>query len=258
MGKPLKPGPPRVGLWLAMTDPLVVEAAGRAEPDWVGLDLQHGAWDMGSAFRAIQLLDALQMPVLIRLSELEMHGIPRVLDHGAAGVVVAMASSTEMIEEAVRRARYQPQGERSYGGQRYGMHPEPADVADVRPAVYAMIEDRRGVEQVAAIANVEGIAGLHIGPVDLGLGLGLGLDRDVSQFTNTLDRILDAGHDAGVPVTMHAVAPDQARRWVEMGFDELVLSGDIALLREAFQGGVSVLRGENARGPIGIYGRPDQ
>jgi 4-hydroxy-2-oxoheptanedioate aldolase len=246
MAQSLKSGPPTVGLWLAISDPLVVEAAGRARADWVGLDLQHGAWDLGSAFRAIQLLDALEMPVLIRLSELEMQFIPRVLDHGAAGVVVAMASSTNMVEEAMRRARYQPEGERSYGGQRYGMHPEPTDVADVRPAVYAMIEDRRGVDEVAAIAGVEGIAGLHIGPVDLGLGLGLGMNRDDPRFTAALDRILDAGHGAGLPVTMHAVEPARVQRWTDIGFDDLVLTGDIALLREAFEGGVSTLRGDDA------------
>ena len=43
----------RVGLggWLAIPEPLVVEAAGRAGVDWVGLDLQHSAWNLGTAFR---------------------------------------------------------------------------------------------------------------------------------------------------------------------------------------------------------------
>jgi hypothetical protein len=33
---------------------------------------------------------------------------------------------------------------------------------------------------------------------------------------------------------MHAVRADQASRWLEMGFDELVLTADIELLRAAF------------------------
>ena len=143
-----------IGLWLAMPEPLVVEAAARARPDWVGLDLQHGAWDLSTAFRGIQLLDALGTPALVRISEQELELIPRVLDQGASGVVVAMASSTALVEEAVRRARYAPEGVRSYGGQRYGMRPEPDDVSEIRPLVYPMIEDRRGVADISAIAAV--------------------------------------------------------------------------------------------------------
>ena len=226
-----------------MPEPLVVEAAARARPDWVGLDLQHGAWDLSTAFRGIQLLDALGTPALVRISEQELELIPRVLDQGASGVVVAMASSTALVEEAVRRARYAPEGVRSYGGQRYGMRPEPDDVSEIRPHVYPMIEDRRGIADISAIAAVPGIAGLHIGPVDLSLGLGL--DRNDARYAEVLRDIIAAGHAARLPVTMHAVGPDQASRWLEMGFDELVLTADIELLRTAFETQVANLRSES-------------
>jgi 4-hydroxy-2-oxoheptanedioate aldolase len=222
----------KIASWLSLPEPLIVEAAAKAKPDWVGIDLQHGAWDLGTAFRGIQLLDALGTPALVRVSEHELGLAPRVLDHGASGVVVAMASSAALVEEAVRRARCQPEGVRSFGGQRYGMRPAPGDVSAIRPHIYPMIEDRRGVEHVAAIAAVKGIAGLHIGPVDLGLGLGL--DRYDPRLSDALQKIVAAGHSAGLPVTMHAVSPDQVSRWLDMGFDELVLTADIELLRSAF------------------------
>ena len=166
--------------------------------------------------------------------------MPRLLDHGASGVIVAMASSTALVEEAVRRARYQPEGIRSYGGQRYGMRAAPAAASEIRPEVYPMIEDRRGVEDIAAIARIKGIAGLHIGPVDLGLGLGVG--RDDPRYGDVLQTILAAGHAARLPVAMHAVKPEEAGKWIEMGFDELVLIADIELLRNAFTAGVTQLR----------------
>jgi 4-hydroxy-2-oxoheptanedioate aldolase len=229
-----------IGLWLSTPEPLVLEAAARARPDWVGLDLQHGAWDLGTAFRGIQLLDALSTVALVRVSEQELELIPRLLDHGAAGVVIAMASSAVLAEEAVRRARYQPEGVRSYGGQRYGMRAAPDNPADIRPAIYPMIEDRRGVADVAAIAAVKGIAGLHVGPVDLALGLGV--KRDDPRFVQALRSIVEAGHAARLPVTMHAVRADQAAGWRDMGFDELVLTADIELIRSAFQTLVAEVR----------------
>ena len=231
----------KLGLWLALPEPIIAEAAARAKPDWVGLDLQHGAWDLGTAFRGIQLLDALGMPVIVRVSEQELELIPRILDHGASGIVIAMASSVPLVEEAVRRARYQPEGVRSYGGQRYGLRQIALPVAEIRPAIYPMIEDRRGVADIDRIAAVKGIAGLHIGPVDLGLGLGL--DRDDPRYTDALRTIVAAGKANDVPVTMHAVKAADSARFTGLGFAELVLTADIELIRDAFVDSVATARG---------------
>ena len=77
--------------------------------------------------------------------------------------------ASSSLPETVRRARYQPEGVRSFGGQRYGLRSAPANPAEIRPHVYPMIEDRRALADISAIAAVKGISGLHIGPVDLGL-----------------------------------------------------------------------------------------
>ena len=249
----------RLGGWLAIPEPLVVEAAARAGFDWIGLDLQHGAWDLGTAFRAIQLLDALGKSVLVRIAEEELPLIPRVLDHGASGIVLAMASTPEVVAAAMERARYQPGGRRSYGGQRYGMRAEPQNVGDVRPAIYPMIESRPAIDAIDQICAVRGLAGLHVGPTDLSLGLGLGTDRTPPVFDEALKRIVAAGHDAGLPVTMHAVGPELAASMVEFGFDELVLTTDIELLQGAFASLLTRTRAtikktvpaETAKGPYG-------
>jgi 4-hydroxy-2-oxoheptanedioate aldolase len=225
-------------------DPIVVEIAGRAGFDWVGIDLQHGAWDLEKVFRAVQLLDALGTPAIVRVSQEELAMIPRVLDHGSAGVIVAMVESPEVAAKAVTAARYAPEGRRSWAGQRYGMRsaPEPADVSEERPAIYAMIEDRRGLEAVEDVALVPGLAGLHIGPVDLGLGLGLGMDRSGPVYAAAVRRILEGGHAAGIPVTQHAVRPHEAREWFDQGMDEVVLTADVFLLREAMAAQVAGAR----------------
>jgi 2-keto-3-deoxy-L-rhamnonate aldolase RhmA len=222
---------------------LVVEVVGRAGYDWVGLDLQHGAWDLGLAFRGIQLLDAIGVPTLIRVSEDELAMIPRLLDQGAAGIVVAMASDPKTIAAAIDRARYAPQGRRSYGGQRYGMRPEPFDLAEIRPAIYAMLEDRRGVAAAAEIAAVSGLSGLHVGPFDLGLGLGLGRDRSGPAFREALETIAGVAQDAGLPVAMHAVKAEEAEHWLAMGFSELVLTADIEVLRAGLANHLARARG---------------
>jgi 2-keto-3-deoxy-L-rhamnonate aldolase RhmA len=232
----------RLGGWLSMTDPLIVETAGRAGFDWVGIDLQHGAWDLGSAIRGIQLLDLLNVPVLVRVVESELHLIPHALDQGAAGIIVAMTSGPAPIADAVARARYQPEGRRSYGGQRYGLRAEAADVASIRPAVHAMIEGRQAVDQIGAITAMRGLAGIHVGPVDLCLDLGIGGDRSHPSYLDALHRIVTASRAAGLPAVMHAVRTEQVASLIRMGFNELVLTADIELLRAAFAESIASAR----------------
>jgi len=217
-----------------MPEPIVVEVVAKTGFDWIGFDLQHGAWDLGSAFRGIQLADALGVPVLVRLPDDQLPLIPRVLDHGASGVVLAMASEPEVVSAAIECARYQPAGRRSYGGQRFGLQNGPSDPAEVRPAIFAMIETARGLDAVAEIAAVEGLGGLHVGPADLGLALGGGINATSGAFARAIDRIVAAAHDRGLPATMHAVAAEQVTSCAAMGFDELVLTTDIELLRGAY------------------------
>ncbi len=236
----------RLGGWLSMSDPLIVEAAGRSGFDWVGLDLQHGSWDLGRAIRSIQLLDLLDVPVLVRVHCEELQLIPHVLDQGAAGIILAMTSTPDVVAAAVSRARYQPEGQRSYGGQRYGLRAEAADVSTIRPAIYAMVESRESVERISEIAAVPGLAGVHIGPVDLGLSLGLGNDRNQPLFRDAVRTIVTATHAAGLPAVIHAISPPEVADAIAQDFDELVLTADIGLLRKAFADEVAHARDRSA------------
>jgi 4-hydroxy-2-oxoheptanedioate aldolase len=247
----------RLAGWLAIPDPLVVELVARAGFDWIGLDLQHGAWDLGTAFRGIQLADAIGKPVVIRLPDEQLALIPRVLDHGASGIVLAMASEPAVVAAAIDLARYQPEGRRSYGGQRYGMRPEPDDPTEVRPAIYAMLETRRGLEAVDEIAALPGLGGLHVGPADLGLGLGVGRNLSAALYLEALARIITVGHAHGLPVTMHAVTARQVAGFIAMGFDELVMTTDIEALRGAFADLLAAARSTIAGGDIGAPLPPD-
>jgi 4-hydroxy-2-oxoheptanedioate aldolase len=247
--------------------PLAVEALGRSGVDFVGLDLQHGAFAYAEAGAAIQLLDALGVPALVRVSHLDLPLLPRVLDMGASGVILAMVEDAGTVERAVRASLYQPAGDRSYGGQRYGMRAEPANLADVRPQLFPMIETRGGLDAVEAIARVPGLAGLLVGPVDLALALGEDAavtgeltsvyvspkqgasvadalaDAEGHPWRLALDRVRDAAHAAGIEAGMFAVGGADAAYWSEAGFDRIVVASDIALLRGALEREVSLARG---------------
>lgn len=244
-----------------------LEALAVSGVDFVGVDVQHGAHDFRDAIAAIQLLDILEVESLVRIAELELELIPRYLDFGASGVIVAMIEDAATAERAVSLARYQPDGIRSYGGRRYGLSTEPDDLRQVRPAVYAMIETKAAVERLEEIAAVHGLAGLFVGPVDLALALGgtgrlaRRLSAELSEprldpqptltseqaafaepWREALHRVVDVAHASGIEAGTFAIGGDDARYWAAAGFDRVVVSSDIALLRGALDAELTRLR----------------
>jgi 4-hydroxy-2-oxoheptanedioate aldolase len=258
----------RYGGWSMLPSPEAAEALGRTGFDFVGVDCQHGAHGFREAIKVVQLLDALGVEVLVRVSALELELIPRYLDFGAAGVIVAMVEDAATAAEAVALARYQPEGRRSYGGQRYGLHPEPGDVREVRPAVFAMIETSGALAAVSAIARTPGLAGLFVGPVDLALattedggvvtqlsgayarqpdlsenGSSPFPDAAIEIWRAAVDAIVTAAHAAGVEAGTFATGGDDAALWSDAGFDRVVIASDIALLRATLTRELGLARG---------------
>jgi 4-hydroxy-2-oxoheptanedioate aldolase len=248
----------RFGTWSMLPDPIAVEALGRSGADFVGLDAQHGAHGFESLARAIQLLDTLGVEALVRLSELELALIPRVLDLGASGVIVAMVEAPETAARAVELARYQPEGTRSYGGRRFGLSPEPDDLREARPAVWAMVETAAAVQRLDEIAATPGLTGLFVGPVDLALALGVtgpaalrlsaelaGNDPRTDEEAAWLDALAEvvrAAHDYGLEATTFCLGAADARHWAAAGFDRVVVSADVTLLRAAVEGELRAAR----------------
>ena len=221
----------------------IVEAIAKCGYDFVGLDLQHGAHDVRFALNALQLIDALGVPSVARIQPSEMFLMARLADYGLAGVVIAMCDNAEMIRSAVAAARYQPEGLRSYAGQRLGMRPEKANLMDEGPEVYAMIETRGGLDGLKEILAVPGVAGVHVGRADLSLALGIDFRDDKSnRILDPVKRILHTTRDAGLHAAIHVGSGEEARSFIEMGFDQIVLGADIALLRHAFASALAVAR----------------
>ena len=236
----------RFGGWIELSDPIVWESAGRAGYDFIVVDVQHGSLGFTEAIRAIQLLDGLGNEVLIRISSTQMHEMPRYLDFGLAGVIVATVDDAEIAQRAVSFTRYQPEGIRSYGGARYGLSHEPKDVGTVRPKAWMMIETEAGAKNLESIAAVPGVSGLLVGPADLSRAYGLPPNHRLENKTwsEALTRVVTACRERGIASVMNASSGQDARRWIEMGYDHMVIASDIAHLRSALARELAIARGE--------------
>ena len=246
----------RFGAWSQLPNAEALEAFARSDADFVGIDGQHGAYGFRDVVDAIQLLDVLAVESFVRVSNLELELVPRFLDFGAAGVIVAMVEDAETARRAVSLARYQPEGVRSYGGRRFGLSPEPDELRTVRPAVYVMVETAAALANLEELAAVPGLSGFFVGPVDLALALGgdglhvrrlsealagvgeavpAAADELAAAVGDVLARVVDVAHAAGIEAGTFAIAGRDAAHWAAAGFDRVFVSSDIALLRSALE-----------------------
>jgi 2-dehydro-3-deoxyglucarate aldolase/4-hydroxy-2-oxoheptanedioate aldolase len=160
-----------------------------------------------------------------------------VLDQGADGVMVPHVDRAEQAERLVRAAWYPPRGQRGVSrtvrAHDYGLRP-----LDGRPApiLIAQIETLDAVDEATAIAGVDGIDVLFVGPADLQHDLAVRQPAAGSGFEDCLDRVVAAARAAGKAAGILVREPGDLPRRVEQGFSFVAVESDLAILRNAFRG----------------------
>ena len=163
--------------FLDLGSPVSADVTARSGFDVVVVDLEHGAGDENTARAQIQAADP-HAAVVVRVPEGPAQ-IGRMLDAGASGVIVPQVGSVEEAERAGRAVRYA--GTRGISpfsrGNRFGQAgPDFRAEADAALACIVQIERASALEAVDAIAALDDVDGLLMGPADLSADLGCELD----------------------------------------------------------------------------------
>ena len=224
---------PQAGAWVTLSDAVAAETIGAAGFDVVAIDLQHGYATEATAGALIDAIGRTPATCLVRVAYPGQIG--RVLDMGAAGVIVPMVSSAAEASAAVAACRYAPAGTRSWGpwwqGVRAGVA-EP-DAADAGAACVVMVETRAGLDAIDEIAAVDGLDAVYVGPNDLALSMGLGRVRlaDSPELTTAVQHIVDTCRSAGLAIGVDS--PGDRDTWLNRGATLVLHASDVALLRAA-------------------------
>ena len=223
-----------VGSFANLGSPLTAEIMGVAGFDWVVLDLEHGAGDEALVLVQLQALSHTGAAALVRVEGIERARFGRVLDLGAAGVVVPRIQGVEDAELAVEFCRY--------GGRRgvarynrawhWGLGTRSLEEADAELVCAVQIETSSALEAVDAIAAVEGVDVLFVGPADLAHSLGISA-RDAAELLERVEAVAAAARTQGKAAGMLVASLDQAAAYAKLGFTFLGCSSDGGLLVEA-------------------------
>ena len=153
----LAAGKPAIGCWATTTETVIAEVLGHAGYDFVIVDMQHGTIELSTLAPVLQAIQAGGGKAIVRVPSHEYRDIGKALDLGALAIVVPLVETAEEAAAAVSACRFPPHGTRSWGAIRTGLligNEEPRELE--RFGCFVMIETVRGLENVAAIAAVEG------------------------------------------------------------------------------------------------------
>lgn len=202
-------GEPSAGMWMSLTDITVAEMIRDVGLDWVAIDTEHVALDLGGLQNLLIAIG--DTPTIVRVPGNDHVHIKRVLDMGAAGVIVPHIYNADEARRAVAACKYPPQGIRGTGPRRpsrYGLEEkEHLAIANRSTIVVIMIETVEVVDDFDAALEVEGLDACMIGAVDLSASMGLLPHFDDPRVIATIDDVAAKARAAGMPL-MSGRSPD--------------------------------------------------
>lgn len=234
-------GEGQVGLWLGLADPYCAELAANAGFDWLLIDGEHAPNDLRSLLGQLQAVAPYPAQPIIRPPIGDPVLIKQLLDIGVQTLLVPMVDSAAQAAELVRAMRYPPFGIRGVGSalaraSRWNSIPGYLDKADEQMCLLVQIENLDGLANLDAIAAVEGVDGVFIGPADLSAAMGHrgnpGHPEVQAAIEDAIARIRRAGKAVGILSADEALA----RRYLELGCSFVAVGVDTSLLMKALQG----------------------
>ena len=246
----LAAGTSTIGTFVGAASAVTAEVCAAVGVDWVLLDLEHGAGGEEQVGPVVLAAGAYGVPTVVRVESAERIRLGRVLDLGAAGVMLPRLDTAAEVKTALRHLRYPPNGDRGVATYnracRFGLDPAALDRANSEVLGVVQIESVRAVDQVEQIAALDGVDVLFVGPRDLSHDLGVPGDLRAPSYLEALDRVRSAaqqfGKSCGLLVPSGAAAAEMhAQGWTFIG-----VASDSTLLAAALTAELARAR-SNAR-----------
>ncbi|MGA9062561.1 MAG: HpcH/HpaI aldolase/citrate lyase family protein [Terracidiphilus sp.] len=224
----------QVGLWCSLASPIAAEILAGAGFDWILIDGEHAPNDISTLLPQLQAMRGGTAEPVFRVPWNEPVIIKRALDVGARSLLIPFVQNVEEARKAVAATRYPPLGIRGVAvtlratdyGRIQGYHRN----AHLDTCVLVQLETKAALKEIEAVAAVEGVDGIFIGPSDLAAAFGhLGNPKHPDVQAAIKDagaRIRAAGKSAGIP----AANADDAEALFDLGFNFTAVGSDVGIL----------------------------
>ena len=245
-------GEPSLGIISHLLSAPAIEVLAYTGMDYVLIDLEHSPIGAEHAAQLVGVAQGAGLAPLVRVDGIERSPILKMLDAGAAGLVVPQLETVEQARKLVGYAKFAPLGNRGYcptrdggwgSGSCYerGMDGYMAE-ANASTLLIPQCETAGCLEHIEEIAAVEGVDGIFIGPFDLSIALGIPGQFGDPLLTEGIERVRRACAAAGKLCIMYAGSGEAAKRYFDQGFPSVAAGLDIEVLKLAVRGIASAAR----------------
>ncbi len=242
-----------LGSWITFAHPAIAEIMANAGFEWLVVDMEHSVITIREAEELIRIISLKGVTPLVRLTCLDPNQIKRVMDAGAAGVIVPMVKTAEEAKMAVQAVKYPPAGIRSVGlarAQGYGAHfDEYAASINEESIVIVQIEHIDAINNLEAILEVDGVDGTIIGPYDLSGSMGKPGRFEDGDVLEKLKEYEDISRKFNKSLGYHLVQPDCTSVMVKIkaGYTFIAFSVDHLFLGHAIRTGLTEIQNHLCR-----------
>ncbi len=192
-----------IGTWISFSDPACMEILCHSGFDFLVIDVEHAPISDEALRNLIMVSKGSDTTVLVRVRTNEPSYIGLPLDLGAAGVMVPLVNSLDEAHQAVRAAKYPPDGIRSIGAWRpSGYYADSwgyVQRANQESIIMLQVEHIQAVNKLDEILEVQGIDAIFIGPADLSASLNRFPEKLHPESKEALTRIAAYCEEAKMP-----------------------------------------------------------
>ncbi len=225
-------GRTQYGLWLGIPDTICAEINAGAGFDWLLIDTEHAPYTIRQVHDQLQAIAPYEVSPIVRASDGSATEIKRLLDVGAQTLLIPMVDTVQQAEQLVQAVRYPPAGKRGVGtslarAARWNRVDNYLHRANSEICLIVQIETPLGISNISAIAQVEGVDAIFIGPSDLSAAMGHNPTHP--DIVQTIESALDAVHAADKPVGVLALDAQLIKKYaranfIGVGVDTLLLA----------------------------------
>jgi 4-hydroxy-2-oxoheptanedioate aldolase len=230
----IKQGKLQIGLWSSLCSNIGAGVVADSGFDWILIDGEHSPNEVPGVMAQLQALAGGTATPIVRPAWNDPVMVKRMLDIGAQSILVPYVQNADEAQRAVASVRYPPAGIRGVAAatraSRYGRVNNYLKTADSEICLLVQVETRAALTQIEAIAKVEGVDGVFIGPSDLAASMGhIGNPAHAevqAALEDAVKRLMTVGKAAGILT----LSEEEARRYIGWGYTFVAVGSDIGLL----------------------------
>ncbi|MBU2983191.1 HpcH/HpaI aldolase/citrate lyase family protein [Lentibacter algarum] len=232
----LKAGKTQIGCWAGFAHAYPTEVLATAGFDWLVIDGEHAPNDLQTLSAQISVLDGQHSEAVVRLPVGNEWLVKQVLDAGAQTLLIPLVETAEQANDMARAMRYPPEGIRGAGAalaraSKFSAITDYVPTANAEMCLLVQVETKRGMENLDAILDIEGVDGVFIGPADLAADMGhlgnSGAPEVKAAIKEGLAKISASDKAAGILAVDDGVAQEYhswGAQFLAVGIDVLMLA----------------------------------